>query len=57
MVSIKDIEIDISPIKRATSEFQIEHWFDSLFDQIKLTYQPQKRILRQTRLFNWRYYN
>ncbi|HEA71095.1 hypothetical protein LCGC14_0943930 [marine sediment metagenome] len=45
MVSIKDIEIDISPIKRATSEFQIEHWFDSLFDQIKLTYQPQKRIL------------
>ncbi|KKL04297.1 hypothetical protein LCGC14_2617480, partial [marine sediment metagenome] len=40
------IEIDISPIKRATSEFQIEHWFDSLFDKIDLTYQPQKRILK-----------
>ena len=46
MVSIKDIEIDISPIKRASSEFQIEHWFDSLFDQIDLIYQPQKRILK-----------
>jgi hypothetical protein len=46
MVSLKDIEIDITQIKRATLEQQIEHWFNSLFDKIGLTYQPQKRILK-----------
>ena len=45
MVSLKDIEIDINQIKRATNEYQIEHWFDSLFDKLDLNYQPQKRLL------------
>ena len=45
MASLKDIKIDLSPIKRASNEFQIEHWFDSLFDEIGLTYQAQERIL------------
>ena len=45
-MSIKDIQIDVSPIKRASSEFQIEHWFDSLFDSLNLKYQPQQRILK-----------
>ena len=45
-MSIKDIQIDVSPLKRASSEFQIEHWFDSLFDRLNLTYQPQQRILK-----------
>jgi len=45
-MSIKDLEIDINPIKRASSEHQIEHWFESLFDMLELQYQPQQRILR-----------
>lgn len=45
MVLLKDIEIDINPIKRSTSEHQIEHWFNSLFDDLELNYQPQLRIL------------
>ena len=45
MVLLKDIEIDINPIKRATSEHQIEHWFNSLFDNLELNYQPQLRLL------------
>ena len=45
-MAIKDIQIDVSPIKRASSEFQIEHWFDSLFDRLNLTYLPQQRILK-----------
>ena len=36
MVLLKDIKIDLIPIKRASNEFQIEHWFDSLFDEIGL---------------------
>ena len=44
-MSIKDIPIDINPIKRASNEFQIEHWFDSLFDKLELVYQPQQRVL------------
>lgn len=46
MASIKDLELDINPIKKATSEHQIEHWFESLFDDLELTYQPQQRILQ-----------
>ena len=45
MYLIKDLEIDITPIKRASNEFEIEHWFDSLFDKIGLIYQAQQRIL------------
>ncbi|TFG09706.1 MAG: hypothetical protein EU535_08825, partial [Promethearchaeota archaeon] len=45
MVSLKDIDLDLSPVKRATNEYQIEHWFDSLFDKIGLSYQAQERIL------------
>jgi len=45
-MSIKDIQLDINQIKRASNEYQIEHWFDNLFDQLKLTYQPQYRILK-----------
>jgi len=45
MVLLKDIEIDINQIKRSTNEHQIEHWFNSLFDNLELNYQPQLRIL------------
>ena len=45
MVSIKDIEINIIPIKKAANEYEIEHFFDSIFDRAGLTYQAQKRIL------------
>ena len=34
MVLLKDIDFDITQIKRAKNEYQIEHWFDSLFDQL-----------------------
>jgi len=44
-MSIKDIQLDINPIKRASNEYQIEHWFDSLFDKLELIYQPQQRVL------------
>ena len=45
MVLLKDIEIDINQIKRSTNEHKIEHWFNSLFDNLELNYQPQLRIL------------
>lgn len=44
MVLSKDIELDTNLIKRASNEHQIEHWFESLFDKLKLTYQPQLKI-------------
>ncbi len=45
MFTIRELEIDLNPVKRASNEFEIEHWFDSLFDKIGLTYQAQHRIL------------
>ena len=45
MFLIKDLEIDINPVKKASNEFEIEHWFDSIFDKIGLIYQAQIRIL------------
>ncbi|MHA1148301.1 MAG: N-6 DNA methylase [Promethearchaeota archaeon] len=45
MASIKDIEIDISRIKRSSSEYDVEHYFNSIFDELELTYQEQQRIL------------
>lgn len=45
MFLIKDLQIDLNPVKKASNEFEIEHWFDSLFDKIGLTYQAQRRIL------------
>jgi len=45
MLVIKDLEIDLGPIKRAKNEFEIEHWFDSLFDDLGINYQAQRRIL------------
>lgn len=45
MFLIKDKEIDINPVKRASNEYGVEHWFDSLFDEIGLSYQAQYRIL------------
>ncbi len=45
MTSLKDIEIDLTQIKRATKEFDIEHWFDSIFDQLGLEYLAQERVL------------
>ena len=45
MAVLKDIDIDINQIKRATNEYQIEHWFDSLFDKLELSYQAQQRLL------------
>jgi len=35
MTILKDVEINLKQLKRAKNEFDIEHWFDSLFDQIK----------------------
>jgi len=46
MVLLKDIDFDISQIRRAKNEYQIEHWFDSLFDKLELNYQSQQRLLR-----------
>lgn len=45
MFLIKDLEIDINPVKKASNEYEVEHCFDSLFDKIGLTYQAQHRIL------------
>ncbi len=45
MLLIKDLQIDLSPVKRAKNEFEIEHWFDSLFDNLGINYQAQLRIL------------
>lgn len=45
MFLIKDLELDLNPVKRASNEYEIEHWFDSLFDKLGLTYQAQQRIL------------
>ncbi len=39
-------EIDLSQIKRASSEHQIEHWFESLFDKIELNYLPQQKLVK-----------
>lgn len=46
MVLLKDIDFDITQIKRATNEYQIEHWFSSLFDKLELNYQSQQRLLQ-----------
>ncbi len=46
MALLKDIELDTSQIKRASNEYQIEHWFSSLFDKLELNYQSQHRLLR-----------
>ena len=46
MVLLKDIQIDISQVKRAKNEYQIEHWFSSLFDKLELNYQSQQRLLK-----------
>ncbi|HEC36758.1 hypothetical protein LCGC14_0606590 [marine sediment metagenome] len=46
MALLKDIEFDTSQIKRASNEYQIEHWFSSLFDKLELNYQSQHRLLR-----------
>lgn len=45
MVSLKDIDLDLNQVRRAANEYQIEHWFDSVFDKIGLSYQAQQRIL------------
>ncbi len=45
MVLLKDIQIDINQVKRAKNEYQIEHWFSSLFDKLELNYQSQQRLL------------
>lgn len=45
MVSLKDIQFDLRTLRNASNEFQVEHWFDSKFDDLKLSYQPQKRVL------------
>ncbi|MBD3211257.1 MAG: N-6 DNA methylase, partial [Candidatus Lokiarchaeota archaeon] len=45
MTILKDINIDLNQLKRATKEFDIEHWFDSIFDQLDLEYQAQHRVL------------
>ncbi len=46
MTLLKDIQFDTSQIKRASNEYQIEHWFSTLFDQLELNYQSQKRLFR-----------
>lgn len=43
---LKDITIELTPIKQATKEFDIEHYFDSLFDKLNLQYQAQHRVLQ-----------
>ncbi|MBD3213371.1 MAG: N-6 DNA methylase, partial [Candidatus Lokiarchaeota archaeon] len=45
MTVLKDIIIDLGQLKRASKEFDIEHWFDSIFDQLDLEYQAQHRVL------------
>jgi hypothetical protein len=45
MVPLRDIEIDIRPLKQATKEYDVEHWFDSLFDDLNLSYQAQHLVL------------
>ena len=37
---------DISQVKRATNEHQIEHVFETLFDEVGLNYQEQHRLLK-----------
>ncbi|MHA2339847.1 MAG: hypothetical protein ACXACX_21260 [Candidatus Hodarchaeales archaeon] len=37
---------DISQVKRASNEHQIEHKFESLFDEVGLSYQEQHRLLK-----------
>ncbi len=46
MVLPKDIQIDINQVMRAKNEYQIEHWFSSLFDKLELNYQSQQRLLK-----------
>jgi len=45
MIILKDIEMDLTQLNKATKEFDIEHWFDSLFDRLELEYQAQERVL------------
>ncbi|TFG25576.1 MAG: hypothetical protein EU529_00765 [Promethearchaeota archaeon] len=46
MVSPKEIEIDINKIKRASKEYDVEYFFNSIFDSLELEYQEQERILK-----------
>ena len=46
MVSPKSIEIDITKIKRASKEYDVEHFFNKIFDSLELEYQEQERILK-----------
>ena len=46
MASLRDIDVDISIVGRANSEYDVEHWFDSMLDQVGLNYQAQHRLVR-----------
>lgn len=46
MISINGKEFDVNHLKRASNEHIIEHWFESLFDYLKLNYQSQHRLLK-----------
>lgn len=37
---------DLTQVKRASNEHQIEHIFESLFDEVGLSYQEQNRLLK-----------
>ncbi len=41
-----DIRLDLGALKRAKQEFDVEHWFATLFDQLGLEYEAQQRILK-----------
>ncbi len=45
MARLKDIDLDLRPLAQASKESDVEHWFDSLFDKLGLSYQAQHRVL------------
>jgi len=40
------IEIDITKLKRASKEYDIEHFFNVIFDSLELEYKEQERLLK-----------
>ncbi|MFO8017539.1 MAG: N-6 DNA methylase [Promethearchaeia archaeon] len=45
MVFFREFEIDLNGLKRAKEEYDIENWFDNLFEKLDLSYQAQHRVL------------
>ncbi|MHA1687838.1 MAG: N-6 DNA methylase [Promethearchaeota archaeon] len=46
MKVFREVNLDLGSLKRATNEFEVEHWFATLFDQLGLEYEAQYRIVK-----------